>query len=271
MPATTGFVTIQSNLPAKVQNTGWEFEASMQVLRQSKFKYDTSFNLSVPQSKLLEFPNLEGSTYANQYVLGYPMSLVKVYQFEGVNPATGLYQFTDFDGDGKINSPNDNKVIERIGVRFFGGWLSNFRYGQWSASFLWQFVKQRNWNYNRQMLVPGSMNNQPVEVLDVWSPSNPSGMYMPYSSGANAQKNASHVLFQNSTAAIGDASFIRLKNVQLNYSIPVQKFGIREAMIYVQGQNLLTFTKYFGVDPEFVLTGYLPPLKTYSLGFQLTF
>lgn len=271
LPATTGFVTIQSNLPAKVQNTGWEFEASMQVLRQSKFKYDTSFNLSVPQSKLLEFPNLEGSTYANQYVLGYPMSLVKVYQFEGVNPATGLYQFTDFDGDGKINSPNDNKVIERIGVRFFGGWLSNFRYGQWSASFLWQFVKQRNWNYNRQMLVPGSMNNQPVEVLDVWSPSNPSGMYMPYSSGANAQKNASHVLFQNSTAAIGDASFIRLKNVQLNYSIPVQKFGIREAMIYVQGQNLLTFTKYFGVDPEFVLTGYLPPLKTYSLGFQLTF
>ena len=271
LPATTGFVTIQSNLPAKVQNTGWEFEASMQVLRQSKFKYDTSFNLSVPQSKLLEFPNLEGSTYANQYVLGYPMSLVKVYQFEGVNPATGLYQFTDFDGDGKINSPNDNKVIERIGVRFFGGWLSNFRYGQWSASFLWQFVKRRNWNYNRQMLVPGSMNNQPVEVLDVWSPSNPSGMYMPYSSGANAQKNASHVLFQNSTAAIGDASFIRLKNVQLNYSIPVQKFGIREAMIYVQGQNLLTFTKYFGVDPEFVLTGYLPPLKTYSLGFQLTF
>jgi len=94
---------------------------------------------------------------------------------------------------------------------------------------------------------------------------------MPYSSGANAQKNASHVLFQNSTAAIGDASFIRLKNVQLNYSISVQKFGIREAMIYVQGQNLLTITKYFGVDPEFVLTGYLPPLKTYSMGFQLTF
>ncbi len=182
------------------------------------------------------------------------MSLVKVYQFEEVNPSTGLYQFTDFDGDGKINSPNDNKVIERIGVQFFGGWSSNFRYGQWSASFLWQFVKQRNWNYNRQMLVPGSMNNQPVEVLDVWSPSNPSGMYMPYSSGANAQKNASHVLFQNSTAAIGDASFIRLKNVQLNYSISVQKFGIREAMIYVQGQNLLTITKYFGVDPEFVLT-----------------
>ncbi len=270
LPATTGFSTIQANLPAKVQNTGWELEASGQVLRGA-FKYDTSFNISIPQNKLLEFPNLEGSTYANQYVIGYPMTLVKVYQFEGVNSSTGLYQFTDYDKDGKITSPNDNKVIEKLGVRFFGGWNNNFKYRQWSASFLWHFVKQRNWNYNRQMLVPGSMNNQPVEVLNVWSPSNPSGMYMPYSSGANSQKNASHVLFQNSTAAVGDASFIRLKNVQLNYTIPVQKFGIREATIYLQGQNLLTLTKYFGVDPEFLLTGFLPPLKTYSMGFQITF
>ncbi|KQK26082.1 SusC/RagA family TonB-linked outer membrane protein [Chryseobacterium aquaticum] len=271
LPATTGFPSIQSNLPAKVQNTGWELETSVQVLRNSKFRYDTSFNISIPNSKLLEFPNLEGSTYANQYVIGYPTTLVKVYQFEGINPATGLYQFTDFNNDGKISSPDDNKVIERIGMQFFGGWSNNLSYGPWSASFLWYFVKQRNWNYNRQMVIPGSMNNQPVEVLDVWSASNPSGTYMPYSSGSVAAKTSAHSFFQNSTAAIGDTSFIRLKNIQLSYSIPVREFGIKEAMIYVQGQNLLTITKYFGLDPEFALTGYLPPLKTYSLGFQIIF
>lgn len=271
LPATTGFSSIQSNLPAKVQNTGWEFETSVQVFKGGKFKYDTSLNLSVPDSKLLEFPNLEGSTYTNQYVIGYPTTLVKVYQYAGINPDTGLYQFTDYNNDGKITSPDDNKVIERLGVRFFGGWSNNFRYERWSASFLWQFVKQRNWNYNRQMLIPGSLNNQPVEVLDVWSASNPTGTYMPYSSGTVAAKSSLHSFFQNSTAAVGDASFIRLKNVQLNYSIPVSRFGIKEAMIYVQGQNLLTITKYFGLDPEFLLTGYLPPLKTYAVGFQLTF
>lgn len=271
LPATAGFSTIQSNLPAKVQNTGWEFEASMQVFKNSQLKYDTSLNLSVPRNKLLEFPNLTGSTYSNQYVIGYPMSLVKVYQFEGVDPATGLYRFKDFNGDGRVTSPDDNQVIERIGVEYFGGWSNNLRYKQWSASFLFHFVKQRNWNYNHQMLIPGNMNNQPVEILDAWSPSNPTGTYMQYSSGTISQKNTLHSLFQNSTAAVGDASFIRVKNVQLNYSIPVQKFGIKEAMIYVQGQNLLTITNYFGLDPEFVLTGFLPPLKTYSVGFQLTF
>jgi TonB-linked SusC/RagA family outer membrane protein len=271
LPATTGFPSIQSNLPAKVQNTGWEFDMSVQVLKSSPLKYETSLNFSVPRNKLVEFPNLAGSTYSNQYVIGYPMTLVKVYQFEGVDPATGLYRFKDFNGDGRLTSPDDNQVIEKIGVDYYGGWSNTLRFKNWSGSFLFQFVKQRNWNYNRQMLIPGNMNNQPLEVLDAWSPSNPTGTYMQYSTGTVAQKNTLHSLFQNSTAAVGDASFIRLKNVQLNYSIPVQKFGIREAVIYVQGQNLLTITDYFGLDPEFVVTGFLPPLKTYSLGFQLTF
>jgi len=121
------------------------------------------------------------------------------------------------------------------------------------------------------MLIPGALSNQPVEVLDAWSASNPSGTYMEYSAGYNPQKSALHAQFQNSTAAVSDASYIRLKNVQVNYRIPVEKMGIKEAMVYVQGQNLLTITNYFGLDPEFILTGFLPPLKTYSVGFQLTF
>lgn len=271
LPATTGFSSIQSNLPAKIRNTGWEFDTSIQVLKNGKFRYDTSFNLSIPRNTLVEFPNLEGSTYSNQYVIGYPTTIARVYQYEGIDPATGLYKFKDFNGDGKINSPDDNKAVEKLGVRMFGGWSSQFRFGQWSASFLWQFVKQRNWNYNRQMLMPGTLSNQPVEVLDAWSPSNPEGTYMQYSAGYNPQKLSLHGFFQNSTAAVSDASYIRLKNVQVNYRIPVDRMGIKEAMVYFQGQNLLTITNYFGMDPEFYLVGYLPPLKTYSLGFQVTF
>lgn len=271
LPATTGFPSIQANLPAKVRNSGWEFDTSFRVVRSSRFSYDTSVNLTIPRNVLLDFPNLEGSTYASQYMIGYPTTIAKVYQYEGIDPATGLYRFKDFNGDGKVTSPDDNKVVEKLGVSLFGGWSNNIRFGPWSASFLFQFVKQRNWNYNRQMLIPGALSNQPVEVLDVWSPSNPDGTYMAYSAGYNPQKSSLHSLFQNSTAAVSDASYIRLKNVQLNYRIPVERMGIKEAVVYVQGQNLLTITNYFGLDPEFILTGFLPPLKTYSVGFQLTF
>lgn len=271
LPATTGFSSIQSNLPAKIRNTGLEFDALVQVIKKGKLRYDTSFNLSIPKNTLVEFPNLEGSTYSNQYVVGYPVTIAKVYQFEGIDPVTGLFRFKDFNGDGKINSPDDNKAVEKLGVRFFGGWSNNLSFGNWSASFLWQFVKQRNWNYNRLMPMPGILNNQPVEALNVWSPSNPDGQYMPYSAGYSSQKLSLHGFFQNSTAAVSDASFIRLKNVQVSYRIPVKETGIKEAMIYFQGQNLLTITKYFGMDPEFYQIGFLPPLKTYSLGVQITF
>jgi len=73
-----------------------------------------------------------------------------------------------------------------------------------------------------------------------------------------------------STAAIGDASFIRLKNIQLSYRLPINK-SLSNVRFYVQGQNLLTITNYFGVDPEFTLTGFLPPLKTWAFGVQLNF
>ncbi|MNK22316.1 TonB dependent receptor [compost metagenome] len=120
------------------------------------------------------------------------------------------------------------------------------------------------------MPTPGSMNNQPKEVLDVWSEDNPQGSYMPYTSGSDAEKNRLHGYFMNSTAAVGDASFIRLKNVQLSYTFSPDHLP-SNVKLFLQGQNLLTITDYFGLDPEFALAGYLPPLKTYSFGVQLNF
>jgi len=190
---------------------------------------------------------------------------------EGIDPKTGLYRFTDFNGDGKISSPDDNKVIENIGVKYFGGWSSTLSYKSWDFSVLFQFVNQRNKNYNSIMPTPGSMNNQPIEVLDAWAASNPDGMYMPYSGGSNGSKNTAQNLFRSSSASVSDASFIRLKNVQLSYRIPLQDSVFKNIKVYFQGQNLVTWTKYFGMDPEFLSLGYLPPLRTYAFGLQADF
>ncbi|WP_319590143.1 SusC/RagA family TonB-linked outer membrane protein [uncultured Draconibacterium sp.] len=270
LPGTTGFSTIQANLPAKVENKGLEFELNTTPVQSEHFNWNSSFNISFPDNKLISFPGLEGSTYANQYVIGYPTSIIKVYNYEGIDPETGLYQFTDYNDDGNITSPEDNQIIEDIAVKYFGGWSNQFSYRQWEFSFLFQFVNQRQKNYISMMPRPGSMYNQPVEVLNVWSEENPDGKYMPYSSGTNSQINRLHGYLSNSNAAVSDASFIRLKNIQLAYQLQVNKY-LQSARFYVQGQNLLTISDYFGLDPEFSLSGYLPPLKTWSFGIQLNF
>ncbi len=265
LPTMTGFSSVLANLDATVQNTGWEFELNARPFSKGKFQWETSFNITFPKNKLISFPGLEGSTYSNTYVIGQPTSIVKLFNLEGIDPKTGTYIFTDYNGDGKISSADDAKIVENIGVNFFGGLSSSLHYENWDFSFLFQFVKQKSRNYNYIIPSPGIMNNLPVEALDVWSPENPAGFYQPYK--ANASPN--HSIFQNSTASVADGSFIRLKNVELAYNIPLKNTSFRSIRIYFQGQNLITWTKYFGIDPEFTTIGYLPPLRTFSFGLKL--
>jgi len=270
LPATTGFSSIQANLPATVQNTGLEFEINTTPVKTDNFQWNSNVNISFPKNKLVSFPGLAGSTYSDTYVVGHSTSIAKVYNYEGIDPETGLYTFTDYNEDGSISTPEDNLAIKEIGIKYFGGLSNQFSYKHWEFSFLIQFVNQQQWNYNSLISRPGNINNQPIEVLNVWSEDNPEGQYMPYTTGANSHKNKLFTYFKNSTAAIGDASFIRLKNIQLSYRLSVNKY-VQDVLVYIQGQNLLTFTDYFGLDPEFILTGYLPPLKTWSFGVQLNF
>ena len=271
LPSITGFSNVTANLGATVENRGWELSLNVNILKSTPLRWETGLNLSIPKNRLIEFPGLEGSTYANTYKVGYPTSMVRVFEYEGIDPVTGQYRFKDFNGDGNITAPADAQAIENIGMKYYGGWQNQISYKNISLSFLLYFVKQRSWNYIRGMAVPGTMNNMPVDFLDVWSADHPEGLIMPYSAGGNATINSLTANLRNSTAAIGDASFIRLKNIQLNYRIEGRDRFFKNATLYVQGQNLWTWTKYFGLDPEFTVPGYLPPLKTFAFGIQLNF
>ncbi|WP_333621015.1 SusC/RagA family TonB-linked outer membrane protein [Sphingobacterium multivorum] len=264
LSAVTGFSSVMANLNATIENKGLEIEITGRPLSKKELQWESSFNISFPRNKLLSFPGLAGSSYANQYVIGQPTNIVKLYQLEGIDPSTGQYKFKDFNGDGKITSPEDRQVVADIGVKYFGGWSNSFHYKNWDFSVHLQFVKKRGWNYNSIMSLPGTMSNQPTQVLDVWSPENPSGHYMPYST----LNTNTHNLFRTSTAAVSDASFIRLKNIQFGYTLPLTEGVFRDVKIYFQGQNLWTWTKFFGVDPEALTSGFLPPLRTYSFGIQ---
>ncbi|QIH34479.1 SusC/RagA family TonB-linked outer membrane protein [Sphingobacterium sp. DR205] len=265
LSAVTGFSSVMANLNATVQNTGLEIELSGKPIISHNFKWNSSFNISFPKNKLISFPGLEGSSYANQFAIGYSTQIVKLYQLEGIDPKTGRYKFTDFNGDGKISSPDDNKIIREIGVKFFGGLSNTFQYKNWDLSVLFQFVKQDRSNFNAALALPGGMTNQPTEVLDVWSLGNPNGTYMPY---RTTDSDGSQTLFRRSTATVSDASFIRLKNVQVGYSLPLKSSIFQNVKIYFQGQNLVTWTNFFDIDPELFSSSSLPLSRTYMFGIQ---
>ncbi|MDM1507705.1 SusC/RagA family TonB-linked outer membrane protein, partial [Myroides odoratimimus] len=117
---------------------------------------------------------------------------------------------------------------------------------------------------------PGSIFNQPLEVLNSWPHANPNSQYSYFSSGYDPVILNNLNLFKNSNKTIGDASYIRLKNVSLSYLLKLPQAKIDSIRFYFQGQNLWTITNYFGLDPELSIFGYLPPLKTYAFGVQLT-
>ena len=270
LPSTTGFPSIQDNLNATIENKGWEFTLNTTNIFSRNFSWRTNFNISFPKNTLLDFPNLEGSTYANQFEVGKSTNIRKLYNFKGVDPVTGLYVFTDYNKDGKINT-QDKQSIKELGIKYHGGLQNTLTYKQFNLDFLFQFVKQNSYNYNNNLNTPGSIRNQPLEMLNSWSPTNPNSNYAFYTTGMNNDLNDATEFFRQSNQTISDASYIRLKNISLSYMIKLPNTKLNSFRLYFQGQNLWTVTNYFGIDPEFTVIGFLPPLKTYSFGVELIF
>src|SRR5690606_37825974 len=103
LPAISGFTSVQYNLPATVQNSGYEMEFQSINLRNRDFEWSTAFNLSFPQRKLLFYPNIEASSYAKTYQVGESMDRSRLYRYLGVDTETGKYRFEDVDGNGNVN------------------------------------------------------------------------------------------------------------------------------------------------------------------------
>lgn len=271
LPPTTGFTSIQGNLPATVQNTGIEIELSSVNWTQSNKSWTTSFNISIPRNELIEFPGLATSpTYANSYVVGEPLTILKRYNYLQVDPTTGIYQFEDVNQDSRINT-RDRQTVVFTGQKFFGGIQSSLQLNRFQFDFLFQFVNQQRPNYLSTFpSPPGNPTNQPTWVLNQWTPENNQTDIQKFT--MSAEGNNAYNFLRSSTRSVSDASFIRLKNVYVSYSLPVEwcnRLYIQQAKIFLQGQNLLTFTKYLGLDPE-TGSNYLPPLRLITAGFNLS-
>jgi hypothetical protein len=136
--------------------------------------------------------------------------------------------------------------------------------------FLFQFVKQNNYNAAYLSGIPGMMANQPTEVTDHWQQPGDVAAFQQYTTGVNSAAVEAASKYRESDAAITDASYIRLKNISLSYNLPEKWLSGVKCRVFAEAQNLLTITHYKGADPEFRAPGFLPPLRVFTAGLQLT-
>jgi TonB-dependent starch-binding outer membrane protein SusC len=280
LPDLTGFNSITENFPATIQNISWEFVLNTINIKSRNVKWSSSINLTIPKNKLVSFPNIELTSYGatnSTTVVGQPLGLIRTYRYAGVDPASGKYVVFDMNDNTTLtgNFSTDRTVLTSTVSKYYGGFNNSISYKGFQIDFLFQFVRQkgpRDLYYYNGNVAPGrfssGLSNQPVTVLDRWQKTSDESTFARYSTG-NAialWPTVSDVWYTY------EASYIRLKNLSLNWQLPtqwLQKAKLQNCIIYCRGQNLATITKYTGLDPETQGTSTLPPLKVWTLGIQM--
>ncbi len=266
-----GFSSILVNLPALVQNSGWELSLSTINLKHNNFLWNTNLNLTVQKNKLLEFPGLAESSYSKTYFIGKPITGQQILRYYDVDPSTGTYRFLDKDGNltSKPNDLTDKTFFIDMTPTYYGGFQNTFSYKNFGLDFLLQFVKQKAFGSSFGSYPGRFGGNQPTSVMSRWqNPGNQSDIQR-FNSDFSLSTGAGRAA--QSTANWIDASYIRLKNISITWEVPERfrnTLKLKSCTIYAQVQNLFTITDYNGLDPETKNLSGLPPLKVMTLGIK---
>ncbi len=255
-----------ANLPALVENKGFEFEANAVIIRKDAFSWSLAGNITIPKNKLLKYPGLEASAFANTYVIGEDLSIRKALNFTGINTQTGLPEYEDINHDGVISTPEDYAIVGRTSPYFFGGFGSDVQFHGFQLNVFFQFSKQ----YAQGLAtIPGTRSNKFNIALQRWRNTGDVSTI----AKATVAPAGEYFNLALSDAAFYNASYARLKNVSLSYTLPswlANKLKFSNCRIYCEGQNLVTWRKEANLyDPETANSG-IAPLKTVVIGIQLT-
>jgi len=249
-----------------VENTGFEFGVNFQN-NDNEFKYGINANMATLKNEVTQLhqrvPNIDDTFSHTRTTLGQPINAYYGYQFEGiyqneaevnshlftnVNGAQpGDMKFKDVNGDGEINA-NDRTFIGNPIPKITYGLSFNASYKNFDISFLFQGVEDVDRFNDLKKII--DYDNRPFNsttgVLESWngegtSNTRPRLTFDPNGSG------------EVSSAYVEDASYLRLKNLEIGYTFNKTLPGINSLRVYASGQNLLTWTDYSGLDPESTL------------------
>lgn len=255
-----------ANLPAIIDNKGWEFDAEVEAVRSSKWSWTFQANLSLPRNELIDYPGLASSAYVYTYAIGEDINIRRGLHFTGINSQTGVPQFEDINKDGLISVPEDYVNMGKTSPSYYGGCGSEIKYREFEFSLFMQYSRQSVFG---SVTVPGGLSNKYAEAMNWWQKP---GDYSRISKATIISTSAL------SNLALSDALFyngwyLRMKTVALSYRLKptmLKQFHLEQVRFYMEGQNLFTLRKQVSLlDPETGFNG-IAPMRTLIAGIQIT-
>ncbi len=306
LPTYSGFFVVQSNV-GEISNKGFEIELNS-INTTGKFKWDTHLNFALNRNNVVSLGGESeiyitsskpvGNVSEEQYAIvreGEPLGSLFGYVYDGVlqegetyapqpNAKPGDPKYKDISGpegvpDGAITS-DDRTIIGSAQPDFIFGFTNNFRYSNFDLSLFFYG------SVGNDLLNMTNMNlewNRTTDALNRWTPTN-TDTDLP----RNGFYYAKYGGYTNSHF-IENASFFRLKNITLGYTIPAKISFVNSLRLYVVAENVFTLTKYSGWDPEVDTKGYeakgtqtanagggldfnsYPSMKSFTVGLNVTF
>jgi TonB-linked SusC/RagA family outer membrane protein len=304
IPTSTGFGNWQTNF-GEVSNEGLELTGNF-VIYDSDFKWSMDANMSFNRNKISGLP---ADQFANRLWYGVDQAFIQrngmpigaIYGFveDGfydniaevradpqytlssdaiANGMVGEVKYRDVNGDHKIDDA-DRTIIGNTNPDFVYGWTNNLSYKGFTLSvFLQGAYGNDMFNGNLMDGVKlANIGNITQEAYDTrWTPETAATAKWPKATGGYNR------VWKISDRYVEDASYLRLKNISLGYTLPKSIPGIGSLYVYASATNLLTITNYSWFDPDVNSLGddasrrgvdiySYPSSRTYSLGFKVTF
>jgi len=254
LPFSSGYSAITGNY-ASLENKGFEV-ATNAVILDSDLQWTVTANVTANRNKVID---LDGGTTDERFITNYtilkvgePLGLFKTYVFDGINQTgetiipgydgrLGGHKVRDINGDDAIDA-DDQIITGNPNPQFIFGFSTNLNYKNVDLSiFLSGSYGNDIYNISRLSFEnPLGQRNQLKGVVNRWTPENPSEQYVsPFVAGRLPITNY----------AMEDGSYLRVRNINLGYTF--NSLGkLNRIRVYVSANNLFTFTKYTGFDPE---------------------
>ncbi|MCH7410439.1 TonB-dependent receptor [Belliella sp. DSM 111904] len=284
LPPTSGFVSVLENVGA-TRNRGFEFNLSVvnfESNRPGGFRWSTDIIFHTNKNQITELYGGKEDDPGNRWFIGQPINVYFDWEFEGIwqeserslaaefGHEPGDIKLRDINNDGRIDAAD--RVILGSDVPSWTGSINNRMYYKNFDLAFFVYTTQGITIFSEAggTSLGGMINlrrgyNLNSRNISYWTPENPSNEFP-----------RPRVRGHDYSTPMGyfDASFVRVRNITLGYSLPAEKaerIKISRARVYGGVQNPFTFTQFPGLDPEGARNHDMPNYRTFLVGIELGF
>ncbi|WP_373516128.1 TonB-dependent receptor [Persicitalea sp.] len=255
LPGSAGFNSITTNL-GEIQNAGFELGIGADIIDRA-VKWDVFAQMSTNRNKVIDIGgsdifgsgiSLPFGSAINIAREGQPLGLFYGFKEDGLDEK-GRIKYVDLNNDGAITN-SDQTIIGNPYPDFIFSINNNLSYKNFELNVFLEGVQGSNLFFATGGSISNSFNTGENQLVDVYN-----NRWRPGSPDPNAlyPKLSTSSTFRVSDRFVKDGSYLRLKNVRLAYNLPITSLNVKwiqSIQLYASAQNLLTITKYPGLDPE---------------------